>query len=268
MDLWIRDCFKLGEQKHVATSGSRLRVPTSSVCSRVEWCRTFLRFSKTGTMLLIRYIFMIPKNRRIWPCVRQSLNFQKITGTLKINIFFLFANTIPSFYFKEQSPNIKCIIKIWYLFFFFQKWAFFWMDFFIQTFLYRLFIMDLWIRDCFKLGEQKHVATSGSRLRVPTSSVCSRVEWCRTFLRFSKTGTMLLIRYIFMIPKNRRIWPCVRQSLNFQKITGTLKINIFFLFANTIPSFYFKEQSPNIKCIIKIWYLFFFFQKWAKRFFI
>ena len=61
----------------------------------------FLRFSKMGTLLSIAYIFMssIPKDRR-------SFHFQKITGTLKIYIFFENLQK-ASCYIKEQSQDIK-----------------------------------------------------------------------------------------------------------------------------------------------------------------
>ena len=49
----------------------------------------FLRFSKTGTLLPIRYIFMsqIPKNWRIWPRARQCFQlkfFKKISFNFQL----------------------------------------------------------------------------------------------------------------------------------------------------------------------------------------
>ena len=62
--------------------------------NRVEWFSTFLRFSKSCTFLLIRYIFSwsIPKNRR---------DFK--------NEYFFFkcAESFLIQYIKEQSPSPK-----------------------------------------------------------------------------------------------------------------------------------------------------------------
>ena len=46
-------------------------------------------FSKTGTMLPIRFVLksQIKKYWSIWPRGRQSFNFLKIIGTLKIQFF-------------------------------------------------------------------------------------------------------------------------------------------------------------------------------------
>ena len=55
-----------------------------------------------------------------------------------------------------------------------------------------------------------------------------------------------------------------RQSFHFQKITGSFKINIFFV-AETF--LYFQEKSPRIKLKV-VKYLCCIFQKWAKRFLI
>ena len=51
----------------------------------------------------------IPKNRRIWPRVRQRFYCQKITETLKMNIFLKCAYTVPSFFSKNnrQKENLK-----------------------------------------------------------------------------------------------------------------------------------------------------------------
>ena len=56
------------------------------VDSRVEWFSIILRFSKSYTFLLIRYICRrsIPQHRRI---SQQSFHCQKIAGTLNMNIF-------------------------------------------------------------------------------------------------------------------------------------------------------------------------------------
>ena len=93
------------------------------------------------------------------------------------------------------------------------------------------------------------------------------------FLQFSKTGTLLSIGYIFMssIPKNRRILQRARgvharQNFYFKKITGTLKMNIFFLSWQE-PSSYIKDQLPKIDFKIRGCLVFFLiFQKWQKRF--
>ena len=68
-----------------------------TVYSRVEWFSLFLKFLKTGTLLSIGYICMssIKKIKRILPRAhaQQNFHFQKITGTLKINIFLKLAWT-------------------------------------------------------------------------------------------------------------------------------------------------------------------------------
>ena len=46
------------------------------------------------------------KKRQFWPRARQRFHFQKITGTLKINIFIENLQK-ASCYIKEQSQNIK-----------------------------------------------------------------------------------------------------------------------------------------------------------------
>ena len=94
------------------------------------------------------------------------------------------------------------------------------------------------------------------------------------FLQFSKTGTLLSIGYIFMssIPKNRRILQRARgvharQNFYFKKITGTLKMNIFFLSWQE-PSSYIKDQLPKIDFKIRGCLVFFFyFSKMAKTVF-
>ena len=82
-----------------------MRKKTIQLClipppTRVEWFIIFLHFSKSNTFLPIRYIFRssIPKNRQLQPYTRasyalQSFHFQKITWTLKFNIFWLFSET-------------------------------------------------------------------------------------------------------------------------------------------------------------------------------
>ena len=103
----------------------------------------------------------------------------------------------------------------------------------------------------------------------------NRVEWFSTFLQFSKSYTFLLIRFIFMrsIPKNLQISPSARasrarQSFPFQKIAGTLKMNIF-LWKFAESTLYIKEQSPRRNFEIKSWLIFLKnYQKWPKRFLI
>ena len=63
------------------------------ICT-VGWSDLALFSIFENTFLLIRYIFMssIPKNWQFWPGTRgsqarQSFNFKRITGSLKINIF-------------------------------------------------------------------------------------------------------------------------------------------------------------------------------------
>ena len=92
------------------------------------------------------------------------------------------------------------------------------------------------------------------------------------FLQFLKIGTLLSIGYIFMSskPNNWRILPCARvaqalQSVHFLKITGTLKMNIFFKVCKNL-SFYIKEQMSTRKFKIRICLEFcFIFQNWRKR---
>ena len=97
------------------------------------------------------------------------------------------------------------------------------------------------------------------------SSLCSRVEWFSLFLRFSITGTLLSIGYIFMssIPTNRRILRHVRQNFHFQKFTGTLKMNSFFKSWHE-PSSYIKDQLPKIEFKIRGCLVFFLSSKMAK----
>ena len=75
---------------------ARLSLKILYMYSRVEWFSTFLDFRKRiHTFLLIKYIFRnsIPKKLQIRPRAsashgRQSFHFQKITGPLKIKIYF------------------------------------------------------------------------------------------------------------------------------------------------------------------------------------
>ena len=100
------------------TSGSELAAisaslgpftpPFCEVYSRVERFSAFLRFMKRDTFLLIRYIFRssIPENRQIRPRVRvsharQSFQFQKITGTLKIKKNFW--KFVKTFFIHKSS---------------------------------------------------------------------------------------------------------------------------------------------------------------------
>ena len=82
----------------------------SSLCSRVEWFSLFLRFSITGTLLSIGYIFMssIPTNRRILlraraAHARQKFSFSKKQGPWKMKIFFKLAWT----FLLHQRPIAK-----------------------------------------------------------------------------------------------------------------------------------------------------------------
>ena len=56
------------------------------------------------------FLVQFQKNRQILVRSRQSFNFQKITGTLKINIFWENLQ-IPSFYINEHSRKRKIGIK-------------------------------------------------------------------------------------------------------------------------------------------------------------
>ena len=78
---------------------------------RVEWFSTFLQFSKTGTLLPIRYSFTSIFSSKIVKFVlsraehaRQSFHSLKIAETLKRNIFIENLQ-ISSFYFKRQVPK-------------------------------------------------------------------------------------------------------------------------------------------------------------------
>ena len=76
----------------------------------------FLRFSKMDTLLPIRYIFMssiicLPLGRPAHArgsASAATFLFSKFTWTIKMNSFFyIFANTVPSFYINEHSLNRK-----------------------------------------------------------------------------------------------------------------------------------------------------------------
>ena len=93
------------------------------------------------------------------------------------------------------------------------------------------------------------------------------------FCDFRK-ATFLPIRYIFRssIPKNRRISTRARashegQSLDFQKITGTL--NLFFFFLKICRNLHYASNynRQKEKSKVKFFKYFFIFQKWAERFF-
>ena len=80
----------------------------------------------------------------------------------------------------------------------------------------------------------------------------------RTF--FCQSGIFLRVQF-----KKISNFCCSWQSFNFQKITRTLKIYIFW----QKPSLYTIEQSQKTKLEIKTFFLFFlFYQKWAKLFLI
>ena len=78
-----------------------IKCPYIYVYSRVEWYWTF---SKMGTRLPIRYIFIRPiqKNWGIWPRAQQSFHFKKIIGTLKMNTLFKICKYLPLHYFKDK----------------------------------------------------------------------------------------------------------------------------------------------------------------------
>ena len=68
----------------------------------------FLAILEIGHIADDQVYFMssIPKIYEIRSALWQSFHFQKITGTLKINIFF-FSLHKPSFYIKEQLLKRK-----------------------------------------------------------------------------------------------------------------------------------------------------------------
>ena len=79
----------------------------------------FFWFLKTYTFLLISYIFRnsITKNRQ-YRHSRQSFHFQKITGTLKINIFiWKLAVTFLNPYTSKNNTKIKFEIFLFNIFF-------------------------------------------------------------------------------------------------------------------------------------------------------
>ena len=89
------------------------------------------------------------------------------------------------------------------------------------------------------------------------------VKWSEFyFLRF-RIWTHCCRLAIFSIP----IWTRTRRSFHFQKITETLKNNLY-LENLKITSFYLKEQSPKRKFRGKLVFFQFYFRplKWVKRF--
>ena len=83
----------------------------------------------------------------------------------------------------------------------------------------------------------------------------SRVEWFSFFYQFLKTFTFLLIRSAIL---------AARQSFHFQKITGTLKINIFLKTVRHLPN----TSKMYRKFEKKLFNFIFIFQKWSKLFLI
>ena len=100
-------------------------------------------------------------------------------------------------------------------------------------------------------------------------TIYSRVEWFTICFRFSKTDPLLSIRCIFMssIPtKSANFAARLRQRFNFQKITGTLKmnINIFFFKYLSFTSLNTHEKENSKLKSVKTFY--FRPPKWAKWF--
>ena len=88
---------------------------------RVGWSDfLFFPFSKMGTLLSI-FLWAHFQKFGKFPHLhaRQNYHFQKITETLKMNIFFYFQK--PSFYIKEQLSKIEFKIRICLVFFFFKN---------------------------------------------------------------------------------------------------------------------------------------------------
>ena len=77
------------------------------LCCRVGWSDLALfTIFKHEPLLSIRYISrsLVPKNRQIRPQARQSFNFKKTTGILKMSIFLkMFKNLSSQSQFSEAS---------------------------------------------------------------------------------------------------------------------------------------------------------------------
>ena len=95
----------------------------------------------------------------------------------------------------------------------------------------------------------------------------SRVEWFSIFLIIENghiaVNCLFFYDHVF---KNRRIPLRARQNFHFQKITETLKMNIFF--GKLLETFLIRKRTMvknNIQlriCLVS----FLIFQKWRKRF--
>ena len=79
----------------------------------------FFWFLKTGTLLPIMYESK-PKNRQIWPCAHGKVftfkKWLKIPRTLKINIFWQFANTFLLCTSKNNHKQKSKFNFLWILF--------------------------------------------------------------------------------------------------------------------------------------------------------
>ena len=92
--------------------------PMCVLCHQGGVIQDFLRFSKSYMFLGIRYIFRLSilKIRQISPLecashARQSFNYQKIAGTLNMNIFLKICRILLYTYINEQLPRRKFEIK-------------------------------------------------------------------------------------------------------------------------------------------------------------
>ena len=87
--------------------------PSYYLFIRVEWFSTFFRILKctlncgSGIFLRVQFQKIGDLGHARARHARQSFHFQKITGTLKINIFCENLQK-PSTYSKEQLQKIKC----------------------------------------------------------------------------------------------------------------------------------------------------------------
>ena len=90
-----------------------------AMCIRVEWFSLFCDFRKRAHCYRLA-IFLWVQFQKIGEFCRQNFHFQKITGTLKMNIFFKSWHE-PSFYIKDQLPKIEFKIRDCLAFFLFFK---------------------------------------------------------------------------------------------------------------------------------------------------
>ena len=119
-----------------------------------------------------------------------------------------------------------------------------------------LFFVHLFVSACteFIWHQQNDLLYNRGRPRDFCPWVVSKVVWLSTLLRFLKLDTLLQIGYIFRSFNSQKLESLAacadfaRQSLNFLKITGTLKMNILFQNLQK-PSLYFKNscQKKNFK---------------------